>query len=102
MIAKAIVNESLAKKYELSYRINPFYLRGDFNGGGKIDVATLVKQRSTGQIGIVIINGANDEVTILGAGIAIGNGGRASREQERSSQRADLLEWEALHLASAR
>jgi hypothetical protein len=48
------------------------------------------------------INGANDEVTILGAGIAIGNGGRASREQERSSQRADLLEWEALHLASAR
>lgn len=64
MIAKAIVNESLAKKYELSYRINPFYLRGDFNGGG--------------------------------------NGGRASREQERSSQRADLLEWEALHLASAR
>ena len=75
VIDRAIANESVAKKYELSYRINPFYLRGDFNGDGKIDVAVLLKQRSTGKIGIAIINGANDKVTILGAGAAIGNGG---------------------------
>ena len=55
--------------------MNPFYLRGDFNGDGKIDVADLVKQRSTGKIGIAIINGATNKVTILGAGTAIGNGG---------------------------
>ena len=39
LIDKAIANESLAKKYELSYRIRPSYLRGDFDGDGKIDVA---------------------------------------------------------------
>jgi hypothetical protein len=74
-IGKAIANESIAKKYELSYRMNPFYLRGDFDGDGKIDVAVLVKERSTGKIGIAIINGATDQVTILGTGTAIGNGG---------------------------
>ena len=75
MIDRAIANESLAKKYEISYRMNPFYLRGDFNRDDKIDVAILVKQRSTGKIGIAIINGANDKVTILRAGTSIGNGG---------------------------
>jgi hypothetical protein len=73
-IDRAITNGSLAKKYELSHRINPFCLRGDFNGDGKIDVAVLVKQSSTGKIGIAIINAATDKVTILGAGTAIGNG----------------------------
>jgi hypothetical protein len=42
VIDRAIANGSLAKKYELSRRINPFYLRGDLNGDGKIDVAVLV------------------------------------------------------------
>jgi hypothetical protein len=55
--------------------MNPFYLREDFNGDGKIDVAVLVKQRSIGKVGIAIINGASDKITILGAGTAIGNGG---------------------------
>jgi hypothetical protein len=75
LIDKAIANESFAKKYELSYRIRPSYLREDFDGDGKIDVAVLVKERSMGKIGIAIINDATDKVTILGAGTAIGNGG---------------------------
>jgi hypothetical protein len=75
LIDGAIANESLAKKYELSYRMNPFYLRGDFNGDSKIDVAALVKERSTGKLGIAIIHGATGKVTILGAGTTIGNGG---------------------------
>jgi len=75
VINRAFTNGSLAKTYELSHRMTPFYLRGDFNRDGKIDVAVLVKERSTGKIGIAIINGATDEVTVLGAGTAIGNGG---------------------------
>ena len=75
VINRAITNGLLAKEYELSFRINPFHLRGDFNGDGKIDVAALVKQRSTGKLGIAIIHGATGKVTILGAGTAIGNGG---------------------------
>jgi hypothetical protein len=75
LIDRAITNGSLAKNYDVSFHMNPFYLRGDFNGDGKIDVAVLVKQRSTGKVGIAIINGASDKITILGAGTAIGNGG---------------------------
>ena len=72
---RAIVHGSLAKKYELAFRLNPSCLSGDFNGDGKSDVAVLVKQRSTGKLGIAIIHGVTDKVTILGAGTAIGNGG---------------------------
>lgn len=69
------VNGSLAKGYDLSFQINPFYLQGDFNGDGKADIAVLVKQRSTGKFGIAIVHGPADKATMLGAGTAIGNGG---------------------------
>ena len=75
VIKRAITTSSLARNYELSFRINRFYLRGDFNGDGKIDVAALVKQRSTGKLGIAIVHGEAEKATILGAGTAIGNGG---------------------------
>jgi hypothetical protein len=55
--------------------VNPFYLRGDFDGDGKIDLAVLVDQRSTGKSGIAIIHGVRSKVTILGAGVGIGSGG---------------------------
>jgi len=71
----AIHDGSLATEYELCYRLNPFYLRGDFTGDGKLDVAALVKQHSSGKIGIAIIDAATKKATILGAGTAIGNGG---------------------------
>jgi hypothetical protein len=75
VIKRAITTSSLARNYDLSFRINPFYLRGDFNGDGKIDIAAFVKQRSTGKFGIAIIHGEAEKATILGAGTAIGNGG---------------------------
>jgi hypothetical protein len=75
LIQRAITNGPLAKKYEVAFRLNPFYLRGDFNGDGKIDVAVLAKQRSTAKSGIAIIDGVTNKVTILGAGTAVGNGG---------------------------
>ena len=75
VINEAIANGSLSKEYELDYRVYPFYLRGDFTGDGKLDVATLIKQGSTGKIGIAVIDGATRKITILGAGAAIGNGG---------------------------
>jgi hypothetical protein len=74
-VENVIVHGPLAKKYEVAFRLNPFYLRGDFNGDGKIDVAVLVKQRSTGKLGVAIVHGGTSKVTILGAGTAVGNGG---------------------------
>lgn len=74
-VERAIIRGPLAKKYEVSFSMNPFYLRGDFNRDGKIDVAVLVKQRSTGKLGVAIVHGGTSKVTILGAGTAVGNGG---------------------------
>jgi hypothetical protein len=74
-VQTAITNGSLGKKYEVSFHLSPFYLRADFDGDGKIDVAALVKQRSTGKLGIAIVHGEAEKATILGAGTAIGKGG---------------------------
>jgi hypothetical protein len=74
-IKKAITNGSLAKDYDISFQIEPFYLQGDFNGDGTTDVAVLVKQRSSGKLGIAIIHRGINKVAILGAGVEVGNGG---------------------------
>src|SRR5262245_8455580 len=72
---KALTSGSVGKKYDLSSRVKPSYLEGDFNGDGKPDVAVLVTERRTGKIGIAIVHGTTGKVTIVGAGIDIGNGG---------------------------
>ena len=74
-VKRALTNGSTERKYDLSFRMKPSYLEGDFNGDGKIDVAALVKERSTGKLGIAIVHGATGKVIIIGAGIGIGNGG---------------------------
>ena len=74
-VKRALTNLSIGKEYDLSFRIDPSYLEGDFNGDGKMDVAVLVKERSTGKFGIAIVDSTTGKVTILGAGIGIGNGG---------------------------
>jgi len=74
-VKKALTNGSTEKEYDLSFRIDPSHLEGDFNGDGKMDVAVLVTERSTGKLGIAIVHGTTGKVTILGAGIGVGNGG---------------------------
>src|SRR6266850_635406 len=74
-VKNALTNGSPGKEYDLSFRTNPSYLQGDFNGDGKMDVAVLITERSTGKLGIAIVHGSTGKVTILGAGIGVGNGG---------------------------
>jgi hypothetical protein len=74
-VKKALTKGSAGKKYDLSFRMKPSYLEGDFEGDGKMDTAVLVKERTTGKLGIAIVHGTTGKVTILGAGIGIGNGG---------------------------
>jgi hypothetical protein len=74
-VKKALTNGSLGKGHDLSFHMNSSYLQGDFNGDGKMDVAVLVRERSNEKLGIAIIHGTTEKVTILGAGIPIGNGG---------------------------
>jgi hypothetical protein len=74
-LKRALTSGSAGKKYDLSLRMNPSYLEGDFNGDGKMDVAVSIKERASGKLGIAIVHGATGKVAILGAGIGIGNGG---------------------------
>lgn len=58
-------------KYEISDRINPFYLRGDFDADGHTDYAVLVKERMTHKRGFVVFLSAYATPQVLGAGKAV-------------------------------
>lgn len=66
--------KKLDEKYEFSFRLNPFYLRGDFNGDKIPDVAIIVKEKKSGKFGIAIVHGGNHQVFVIGAGRKIRNG----------------------------
>lgn len=64
----------LNTKYAFIYTINPFYLRGDFNGDKSNDVAILIKETKTNKAGIAIFHSTESKPFILGAGLSFGNG----------------------------
>lgn len=60
-------NPELAR-YEISPRINPFYLRGDFDGDANFDLAVLVVERKTKRRGILVIHPKKAAYFVVGAG----------------------------------
>ena len=54
--------------YPLHFEINPFYLRGDFNGDGENDLAFWVTEAASGKRGIAIIHSTLDTLWVFGAG----------------------------------
>jgi DNA-binding transcriptional regulator YdaS (Cro superfamily) len=54
--------------YPVLRSMNPFFIRGDFNGDGGTDLAFWVTQRSSGLRGVAIIHSTLDAVHYLGAG----------------------------------
>ena len=58
--------KTLGSGYTISGRINPFYLRGDFDGSGKEGYAVLV--RSADQQGVMLCRGGTAKPVVLGAG----------------------------------
>jgi hypothetical protein len=74
--AGSILGEQrFASTYALTTRINPYFLQGDFNGDGRLDVAALVEQKRTMQQGIAILHAGSMTPIVVGAGREIGNGG---------------------------
>lgn len=65
-LTTCLQSQKIFASYELSASINPFYLRGDFDGDGRIDHAILIKEKSTGRRGVCICAGT--AAHILGAG----------------------------------
>ncbi|MDD5542403.1 MAG: hypothetical protein PHX83_04450 [Acidobacteriia bacterium] len=59
---------TFAKAYSVSGRINPFYLRGDFDGDGKPDYAVQVVARKDRSRGIAIWLSSQKKIFVLGAG----------------------------------
>ena len=68
-------SNKLDQQYDFSFKLNPFYLRGDFDGDSKPDIAILVSQKTTNKIGIAICHSASGRIFIVGAGRSLGNGG---------------------------
>jgi hypothetical protein len=69
-----LTEKSFAAAYTLSTRINPYFLHGDFNGDGKLDVAVLATRKGTGQEGIAIVHAGAAVPIVVGAGTALGHG----------------------------
>ena len=61
--------------YAFSFKVNPFYLRGDFNGDKVTDYAVMVARKSNKKVGIAFIDGRSGDVLVCGAGHKLGNGG---------------------------
>ena len=68
-------NEKLGTRYELVQKLEPSFYVGDFNGDGTSDVALLIREKATSKVGIAIIEGKEEKITIVGAGKSFGNGG---------------------------
>jgi len=74
-VSKLFSELGLDKNYIFSFHINPFYLRGDFDGDGEMDFAFLVIQNKTKKKGIAIMHSGSNKIFIVGAGRPCGNGG---------------------------
>ena len=64
-----------AAKYDLFLGLNPYFIRGQFDGDTLLDVAVQITEKATGKRGIAIIHAADSSVHIIGAGTPFGNGG---------------------------
>jgi len=74
-VAELFKTTGFDKRFDFSTRLEPSYLRGDFDGDGKTDVAILVKQKSSGKIGIAVCHSSTKKIVLIGAGTSVGNGG---------------------------
>ena len=60
----------VSRQYKISGRINPFYLRGDFDGDGRPDYAVLITNPKS-ERGIAVCRAASRGPEIVGAGVAL-------------------------------
>lgn len=64
-------------RYQVIQRINPFYLRGDFDGDGRIDHAVLIAEPNSRKEGFLVCFGRpQSKPQVLGAGQTVSAEGR--------------------------
>src|SRR4051812_38794620 len=42
-------------RYDIDTKINPFFLTGDFDGDGRLDIAVRVREKKSKKIGLVVL-----------------------------------------------
>ncbi|MGB7283211.1 MAG: hypothetical protein WBE13_13185 [Candidatus Acidiferrum sp.] len=67
-----------AQSYSIDGSVNPFYLRGDFDGDGKADYAIRIKSKRGGELGFAIWLSSRKKIVVLGAGIPFKVSGQAA------------------------
>jgi hypothetical protein len=67
-IMMQFMNGAVSRLYSVDDRINPFYLRGDFDGDGRADYAILVVAKSDKAKGFAIWLSSKRTFVVLGAG----------------------------------
>lgn len=71
-IDQCLARAGLTAKFQLDASINPFYVRGDFDGDGKIDYLIRVTSRQNQKHGLISCWGnAGKRATVIGAGTPI-------------------------------
>lgn len=73
-VSAAFEKSKILATYDLSDKINPFYLRGDFDGDGIPDYAVLLQDKKTHHLSIAVVRSRATKVELLGAAIKIRNG----------------------------
>lgn len=61
-------NREIRSSFEVNTSMNPFYLRGDFDGDKKADYALAVTESKTGKKGIIIFHSTSKNYFVIGAG----------------------------------
>jgi hypothetical protein len=68
-VLEAVNSGRFAETYVLDGRMNPFYLRGDFDGDGMPDYALWINAKAGSDTGIAIWLSSQKKFIILGAGV---------------------------------
>ena len=66
-VQKRMEDGHMFEQYTLSDHVNPFYLRGDFDGDGKPDYAVLIVNKSSRKTALAISLSTLNAIQLLGA-----------------------------------
>jgi hypothetical protein len=72
---KTLDAPAFAAKYSLESRLNPFFQQGDFDSDGRLDLAVLIVEKTSGKHGVALLRRAAAAPVVVGAGRDFGNGG---------------------------
>lgn len=73
-VMELVEKKQFDRTYRFITRLNPYYLRGDFNGDGRPDIAVLIERLSDKKQGIAIFHFGDPTIRVVGAGRVLNNG----------------------------